>query len=169
MSLSEKGKKKCFNLYWIGYCIINNEFFRYISLRLFTQHWLRHQKPGVSPPVVLPLVEFWNVFLTTFWLKNHPSWSPKMNWLQGQTPVLVKKAIEHLAHMGWLGRQLNQQRGISVWREECQRCWQRGCCHCRAQQCIHTADYWLHIYTPLGMCLRIHTDGDRATTIMFHM
>lgn len=36
--------------------------------------------------------------------------------------------------------------------------------HPGAQQRFHTADYWLHIYTPLGLCLHIHTDF-RAVTI----
>lgn len=32
-----------------------------------------------------------------------------------------------------------------------------------ARQHLHTADYWLHIYTHLGLCLHIHTDFRAAT------
>lgn len=37
-----------------------------------------------------------------------------------------------------------------------------------AQQHIHTADYWLHIYTPLRLCLHIHANF-RVVIVMLHV
>lgn len=40
--------------------------------------------------------------------------------------------------------------------------------HSGAQQHIHTADYWLHIYTLMWLCLHIHANF-RAVLVILHV
>lgn len=37
-----------------------------------------------------------------------------------------------------------------------------------AQQHVHTADYWLHIYTHMRLCLHIHAKF-RSVVVMLHV
>lgn len=83
--------------------------------------------------------------------------------LQGQTPARGKKSIvrSHLAHMEPTGASAESTQGDQLGGQKNARDADGAIVaadHPGAQQRFHTADYWLHIYTPLGLCLHIHTD-----------
>lgn len=107
-------------------------------------------------------------------LLHRPCWSPKMLQLQGQTPVLAKSQLHASTLLTWAGWGVSwiNREGSAGWREECQRWWQLGrhhrSPHSGAQQHIHNAYYWLHIYTSMRLCLHIHADF-RPVTVMLHV